>query len=125
MFRKLMVRREPIFVARMLALHKLSDVLSLGFISQVMGPPEQKMMAPLMLRNAAELEERELDTFPYEITNLGAPACITVGSQLVMLFRAGGNYIIVCLGIGRVRKGHVGVKWGFLLGRKCEAVADH
>ena len=88
-FRKLMVRREPIFVARMLALHKLSDVLSLRFISQVMGPPEQKMMAPLMLRNATELEERELDTFPYEITNLGAPACITVGSQLVMLFRAG------------------------------------
>jgi hypothetical protein len=45
------VKREPMFVARILALHELSEVQSWQSVFQVIGLPEQNMMAPLILRN--------------------------------------------------------------------------
>ena len=51
MSRMLMVRQEPMFVAQISASHELNEVRSCQSAFQVSGPPEQKRMAPLMLRN--------------------------------------------------------------------------
>jgi len=50
-FLELIVRRELRLVARISASHELSAVLSWRSAFHMMGPPERKMMAPLMLRN--------------------------------------------------------------------------
>jgi hypothetical protein len=50
-FQVLTVRRKPVLVARISALHKLKEVLSCCLAFHDMGPPERMMMAPLILWN--------------------------------------------------------------------------
>ena len=72
--------------------------------------------------HAAEFGERQLDAFANGITDLGAPASITVRRQTVMVFGTGRECIIVCFRIGQVGECHVGVEGGFLFQREREAV---
>jgi hypothetical protein len=47
----LTVRRDPMLVAQILALHELREVQSCWLAFQAIGPPERMTMALLMLQN--------------------------------------------------------------------------
>jgi hypothetical protein len=82
------------FIAQISALHKLRAVQSWQSTIQVIGPPEQKIMAPLMLRNLKRISW----IIPNAgVANLGAPTSIAVCCETMVVAVFIGDHIVVRL----------------------------
>ena len=114
------VNLEASFVARISASHELRDVFSWRTDFQAIGPPDRKIMAPLILRNLKR--GRGIDTLLDSISDLRTPASIAVRSELVRIRRLGSHCILISLCIGGSREVEVSVNGSFVGGCETDTI---